>query len=169
MAVRTATHRIVCTDHTRETTSLAAAQRHRTDVEIAGHCQLLHTIEVFIDGTWVPLHIARARAIMAAPIGAAIDSPDGPLVKTSARWSKATGERADAAACTAADPETWLAALGPHEHATLTADGHGVRPGWCSCPDTRLKTWVRYELWTIQGRTGHGYICPTCRLLTQTG
>ncbi|MFD9964905.1 hypothetical protein [Amycolatopsis sp. NPDC058986] len=164
-------HRVVCRDYTHQTRNLAAAQGYLAGVESAGHCQLPHTIEVHIEGRWVPLHIALAREILAADLRTVVDTPDGRLVKARGGWSKQKCEHADRAANVSSDPKGWAAALGPHEHATLTADGRGARTdSWCQCePEPTAETWIRYERWTMQGRAVHGYLCPGCRGLTQTG
>lgn len=163
------TYRVACPDHTQVLPSLAAAQGHLSGVETADHCAHPHTIEVSEDGGgWVPLHIALARHILAAAVAATVDTVDGPLVKAAGSWSAKAGVRADAAG--AAGSDAWFAALGPHEDTLLTGDGKGVQTnGWCRCtnaPDAQA--WVRYERWTGAGRVGHGYACPTCRLITQT-
>jgi hypothetical protein len=168
---KVATHRVTCADHTHETFSLEQAQRHLAAVERLGHCPPAHDIEVRMDGRWVPQHVARARDILAAPVGSILETPDGPLTKTIGNWSKEAGDRADAAANAATEPERWRTALGPHEDAILTADrGNSRLDSWCTCrPDPDLETWIRYEHWTAVGRVGHGYLCPDCRAITQTG
>lgn len=165
------THRVICADDTRETFSLASAQRHLVNVQTLGICLFLHTIEVRSGDDWIPLHIARAQEILAAPLGTVIDSPDGRLSKAAGSWSKETSERASTAVGEGADHAAWIAALGPHEDATLTADGRGAHvDSWCTCPtEPPSEAWTRYERWTAQGRAGHGYVCPRCRYLTQTG
>jgi hypothetical protein len=131
-------------------------------------CSYLHTIEVEQPGgEWLPLHQHRAKLILAAPIGQSIESVNGPLVKNHGGWSAGAGERANAAG----EPgsEAWFAALGPHETATLTGDGLGAAPSaWCS-HKTPSDAWVRYERWSPQGCEAHGYVCPTCRQLIQSG
>lgn len=164
------THRVVCADFAQEVSSLAAAQGHLAGVERAGKCRKVHTIEVFTDGEWLPLHIALAHAILTASLRAVLDTPDGPLRKASGGWSKEACARADAVADITADLGAWHAAAGPHEHALLTADGRGVGHTWCRCEsDADAGTWVRYERWTAQGRVAHGYACPDCRFITQAG
>ena len=116
------------------------------------------------------LGLDLAAAILAAPIGARI----GNLRVDTGGWSK---ERADAAdkAGPAGSPE-WIAALGPFEHATLTADGKPAwRTAWCphvaGGTDVPVEEWVRYEHWTAEGCKRHGYVHadPGCRKLIQTG
>jgi hypothetical protein len=112
-----------------------------------------------------------AMDILAATLGTAVDTVDGPLIKCRGGWPRETSERANAVVDPATDRQGWLAALGPHEHATLTSDGRGARTdSWCQCtPVPAIESCVRYERWTTQGRTAHGYLCPTCRHITQTG
>jgi hypothetical protein len=171
MMAKAPTHRVICADHTHETFSLKQAERHRAGVERLGHCWLPHVIEIHVNDRWVPQHLVRAREILAAPIGTVLQTPDGPLIKTSGGWPKETGDRADAAADPATDLGRWRAALGPHEDAILTADsGIGRLDSWCICRvPAGLETWVRYQHWTAEGRAGHGYLCPVCRAITQTG
>ena len=107
--------------------------------------------------------------VLAARIGTTVNTPDGPLTKAHGGWSIEAEARANAIA----EPGTpeWRSAIGPHIRATLTADGRGARTdAWCPCtPERPMETWVRYERWTDQGRVGHGYVCPVCRCVTQTG
>ena len=53
----------------------------------------------------------------------------------------------------------------------LTADGGPRNPGWCEntyrCKAAR--DWVFYERFTAEGRVAHGWLCPTCRRLIQSG
>jgi hypothetical protein len=105
-----------------------------------------------------------AAMLLAAPLGTEIDG----LVIYAGGWSRERGAEADAAGD--AGSLEWLAALGPHEHATLTADGRAaVRDQWCQCASTPAAGWVRYEHWTARGRESHGFVCPACRRLTQAG
>lgn len=165
------THRVVCPDFTQELPDLATAQRHLSGVEAAGKCRQIHTIEVRDGNEWVPLHIARAREILAAPMQAPITTPDGPVVKVAGSWSAEAGERAETTAGKAGDdPAAYLAALGPHEEATLSSDGGQVQAGaWCACGVVDSAAMVRYERWTAAGRVAHGYVHAVCRRLTQTG
>jgi hypothetical protein len=94
---------------------------------------------------------------------------DGELTVNTGGWSKDAADRADAAA--EAGSESWRAALGPYEHATLT-DGGGaaITDAWCRCLGREdVVDWVRYEQWTVEGRVGHGFVCPDCRKLVQVG
>jgi hypothetical protein len=106
-----------------------------------------------------------ARLLLAAPLRTKI----GGLVVDTAGWSRERAGKADAAG-EPGSPE-WIAALGGHEHATLTSDGAAAdRTRWCECrPEPGGETWVRYEHWTERGRERHGFVCPACRRLTQTG
>jgi hypothetical protein len=112
------------------------------------------------------LTLDLADAILAAPLRARI----GEMTVDTGGWSK---ERADVAraAGPAGSPE-WFAALGHHEHATLTADGKpAVRDAWCTCPndDVAAADWIRYEVWEAAGCTRHGFVHAGCRKLLQTG
>lgn len=87
-----------------------------------------------------------------------------------AGWTKERGDHADATA----EPGSpaWIAALGTHEHATLTDDGKSaIRDAWCTCAndDVYADQWVRYEYWTEQGMERHGYVHSDCRRLLQVG
>ena len=106
-----------------------------------------------------------ARLMLAAPLRTEV----GGLVAETAGWSRERAAEADAAG-EAGSPE-WFAALGDHEHVTLTGDGRAAnRSRWCECrPQPRIEAWVRYEHWTERGRDRHGFVCPSCRSLTQTG
>jgi hypothetical protein len=150
--------------------TMGAAERRLVEIERVGTCLLLHTVEVEQEsGEWLPLHQHRARLILAAPLNQVIESVNGPLTKSGGGWSREAGERADAAG----EPgsEAWWAALGPHEHATLTQDGGPAEPSaWCS-HKTPADAWVRYERWSPRGCEAHGYVCPRedCRRLVQSG
>lgn len=105
-----------------------------------------------------------AALVLAAPLRTEL----GSLVVTSGGWSRERGQQADRAGKPGSDE--WLAALGDHEHATLTADGRSaVRDAWCGRPDESGSNWVRYEGWAAAGRVSHGFVCGDCRRLVQTG
>ena len=107
-----------------------------------------------------------AQAILRAPLGARL----GGLTIAGGSWSKETADAADLVAAPGT-PE-WRAALGARSHATLTGDGGcATREGFfCRCAEQpAADTWVRYEAWTAQGRDAHGFVCPSCRRITQTG
>jgi hypothetical protein len=168
-------YRVVCAANTsRWFGDLSAAQAHRADVETAHLCLHLHTVQVQVDGgAWVPLHEHRAHLILAAPVGPdPIDTPDGPLVKMQGWWLPERSHQPDVvAARTRGDWPAELAARGRHDFAALTADGRGCRSDqWCSCsPQPPADGWVRYERYSARGREAHGYLCPTCRHLVQSG
>jgi hypothetical protein len=65
------------------------------------------------------------------------------------------------------DVEAVLAGEAAAIEITATADGrHYDRRGWCEgCGGAD----VRVERWTGAGREFHGWICGTCRRLTQSG
>lgn len=106
-----------------------------------------------------------ARLLLAAPLRTRV----GGLVAETGGWSRERAAEADAAG-EPGSPE-WFAALGDHEHVTLTGDGGAAnRSRWCECePFPAGQDWVRYEHWTERGRERHGFVCPSCRRLTQTG
>lgn len=171
MGTTTPTHRVVCGDFVHETRSLPAALTFITNVEASRACLDVHTVQVRDGDDWAPLHEVRARTIMSAPMLTTVDTLDGPMVKVAGSWSVETAERAEAAVDPAVDPVAWRQAIGPHEQATVTADGQAVQvDDWCTCPigGTSLG-WVRFERWTTAGRVSHGYVCPGCRRITQTG
>lgn len=107
-----------------------------------------------------------ARLLLAAPLRTEV----GGLTVFTAGWSK---ERADQAyAAGDAGSPAWFAALGDHEHATLTSDGGAAdRQRWCQCPndDVFADQWVRYEHWTERGMERHGFVHSECRRLLQAG
>jgi hypothetical protein len=110
--------------------------------------------------------------ISTAPVGTLIESFDGPLFLVQGGWSSATHARVmtnrRAGGMTV---EQYRAAAGPLEWALLTSDGRGARrDGWCRCrPEPDVAAWVRYEVWAETGRTAHGFLCPKCRFIVQTG
>lgn len=158
--------RIACREHTVEVGSYDAAFRRRLQIETLGACKAEHRIEArTASGEWRPAHLALAETILAAKVGTRIETFDGPLTKYHGGWSKEAGARADAAG-EAGSPE-WYAALGTNETATLTSDGRGaIVEDWCSCGGVKQE---RYERWSARGREAHGFVCKTCRYLTQTG
>ena len=110
-------------------------------------------------------------SVLTAKLRDTIDLPDGPLILFTAGWSKETSQRhPDLLTAPDVNIAEWRAAMGPYEHATLSADGRGLTARWCQCkPEPMPETWVRYERYTTEGRAAHGYVCPTCRHITQTG
>jgi hypothetical protein len=109
--------------------------------------------------------------ILATRLRARVDTPDGPMYVKTGGWSKQTGDRLDAAMATNPDLDV-RAFLGAYER-VLLVDHPDVRvhaEGWCRCtPGPDADTWVRYEKHTAAGRVGHGWACPTCGGITQTG
>jgi hypothetical protein len=152
------------------------AFRLMLDTERTGHCTLggEHTVEMRVDGEWLPAHLGFARLILAARSRATVDTFDGSLVKVAGTWAREVGDAADAVA-EAGSPE-WVAFLNatPQIEATLTSDGRHAETGrWhiddrCGgpCP---VDQWVRVERWSTAGREFHGFICGDCRGLVQTG
>lgn len=53
----------------------------------------------------------------------------------------------------------------------LSADGRQVITArWCECPPDALRSEsVYYERHTPEGRVAHGWACPVCRQIVQTG
>lgn len=159
-------------------TSLNRAERAQRDADTPNEpCEhrFRHTIEVQTnpDGEWVPLHVHRTRQILAAPVGPAlVDTPDGPLIKMYGGWSKETAQRPGVQeAFDRNDMAAAEAILGSEDEALLTSDGRDARTrDWCRCdPYPVMEEWVRYERYSPRGREAHGYVCPTCRRLTQSG
>ena len=112
----------------------------------------------------------QTRALAAQILAAPLNTPVGALTVATAGWSKERGEHADSVASSRTDPAAWIAALGTHEDAVLTSDGKpAVRTAWCETPDQPAEGWVRYEAWTARGCEAHGFVCPDCRKLLQTG
>ena len=91
------------------------------------------------------------------------------MIADTGGWSRERGMHADSVAGRGT-PE-WVVALGDHEHATLTGDGHAaVRSQWCTClADFPACEWVRYEYWTTRGCEHHGFVHSECRKLLQVG
>lgn len=157
--------RVVCAEYTVEARSYDSAFRVMISVERLDACRERHTVEMLVDGEWLPALEAYARAILTAKVGAVVDTFDGPLTKARGTWSRETAALADAAG-EAGSPE-WRAALSAHEEATLTSDGHGIIDNsWHACNDVEQ---VRYERWSARGRETHGLVCRSCRAVTQTG
>jgi len=128
-----------------------------------------HNIPVHVTDR-LPEHVERARRYLAMPMGSTVDTPDGPLTVAGGAWTPQAAARADAAG----PPGTgvWLDALGPRDlEVRLTADGRNVDTrSWCQCtPQPGWDRWVRYERWTPEGRKAHGWACPGCRHLVQSG
>lgn len=127
---------------------------------------------VDIDGDTVP---GRAREILAAEVGQPIDvqTRDGwwtTLIKSGGGWSYEISRLADEILADGGTEDEFTTALGMHEHATLTADGGHVASAGGSiarCVCGKTTGTVRYELWTAEGRTGHGTLCASCRRSTE--
>ena len=112
---------------------------------------------------------SRQRKLAALILAAPLRTRIGELIVDTGGWSRERGLYADMLA----DRGTpaWVAALGDHEHATLTGDGHAaIRTQWCACEaEFRESEWVRYEYWTARGCEHHGYVHSECRKLLQVG
>lgn len=91
------------------------------------------------------------------------------LVVVGRTWDKEAGARAE----TLVNPtfEEYTEALGTAKEATLmsTGGGHPNTHEWCNCHGGSSAHWVRYERWSERGQEAHGYVCPNCWKLTQTG
>lgn len=125
-------------------------------------------VEAQFEGEWLPAHLAFAKQVLAARIGATVETFDGPLTKNSGTWAPGATRRASAVAAEGTEEWARIARTIPHEEATATSDGRGVvTKGWCSCGGGVEQ--VRYERWSARGREAHGFVCKTCRSLTQTG
>ena len=167
----TTRYRVACSEFSSSTTFASAegARRRMIDIESLDECQELHTVEVLTEsGEWVALHKAIAAAILAAKLGAEVETFDGTMKVNSGGWSKETAARADATA--EVGSSAWVTALGAHEWATVTSDaGTAWVTAWCQCQGAGIDEWVRYERWTAEGRVAHGFVHDACRKLTQTG
>lgn len=167
--------RVTCQDRTTQPMSERGAEALIFGVERSGTCLELHTIEVLVGDEWLPRHIARAREILALPVGATVASIDGALIVCQRDWSNAASDTpACLAARAAGDVDAYRAALGPAEQAVLTADGRDAVRTWCTCyrpadDDESWKTHIRYEVWSAVGRDAHGWLCRGCRRIAQSG
>lgn len=125
----------------------------------------------------IPAYRLFARKVLAVPVGPTpIDTPDGPLIKCDGVWFAETVARPDVQAALKTAEQTgdvnlFESALGPHDTATLTFDGRlAATRNWCGCtPEPDAGAWIRYERYSARGREAHGYVCPTCRRLVQSG
>jgi hypothetical protein len=122
-----------------------------TQVALGVHCApadraFLEQLHAEVAALRSSAHIRRRRrdTILTAPVGALIDCPDGPL-----RVAHIVGV--------------------PVRLVILTADGRTARNQWCGCVQREMDRWVRFERWSARGRESHGYLCSTCRAITQTG
>ena len=117
----------------------------------------------------------QTRRLAALVLAADLRTRVGDLMVSNAGWSKGRGDYADSVAEPGSD--AWRAALGDHEHTTMTGDGRGAdRQRWCQCSVHGLDPgpvpfgeWVRYEGWTAAGRDAHGFVHSVCRRILQTG
>lgn len=111
----------------------------------------------------------QTRALAARLLSVPLGTRAGGMTLVSSGWSKERGAHARSVADPVTDPEAWVKALGHSDSAVLTSDGHSaVRTAWCADPPG-AGSWVRYEHWSPRGCEAHGYVCPDCRKLTQTG
>jgi hypothetical protein len=168
-------YRVACDERTLEpAASEAAAERQLTAIEKLDECKELHRVEVLADGEWLPRHVAIAARIMSARVSdppQAVELPDGPLKVVGGGWSDETSDRIEAAGIGSPEFCALIDTTPYDREVILTADGRQPTTWqWCSCaPERPMETWVRYERWTPRGRAGHGYVCPACRRLVQSG
>lgn len=166
-------YRVVCAEHTVTRTTLGAAERladqlnHKPE---AGGCLNWHQVQILADGEWVARHVLQAREILAAPAGQRFELPDGALVKAEGGWSAETAAKLGDLPDTATVAQV-RGILGRHEWATLTTDGRMAGASWCGCSGVDFREWVRYERYTAEGRTAHGYVHADirCRAVLQSG
>lgn len=147
-------------------TASIAVRGPRTLDEIAAEKQALIMADPFnpaVSAKITTLTREYAAVLLALPLNS---KADGLIVYTGG-WSLERAAEADAVGQPGTD--AWYAALGSHQHATLTSDGRdAVRTAWCQgCPGA--DQWVRYEHWTTEGCHAHGFVCASCRRITQTG
>lgn len=117
--------------------------------------------------------------ILNAKLRDRVETPDGPMYVKTGGWSKETGDRVEAAL--AANPGRYREGVtnadyrtlaGPYERVLLVSDpaARVHAQDWCTCPGSdNADAWVRYEKYTAAGRVGHGWACPGCGGITQTG
>jgi hypothetical protein len=175
-------YRVTCPDHTvNPTTALADTEAALDAVETAAGgagCRYRHIVEKWDPDLrmWYPCAQWLAKQILAVQeLGTEVDTLGGGTLMVASRvWPLGDADEVCAQAraehrrgTTFTDFE---AMLGDPEQVTLSADGRPTQPGWCRCrPRPAGERWVRYERWSARGREAHGYVCPTCRRLTQTG
>lgn len=93
----------------------------------------------------------------------------GGLTVAQAGWSAEASRRADEVIDRKGTVAEMRAVLGSYDEVTLTGDGRGVVRELDRTCNPPASTWVRYEAWTEAGRVAHGFACPGCRHITQTG
>lgn len=97
------------------------------------------------------------------------------LVVTKREWAPGIGDAVqaliEARGLDATDPQVWRELCGPAMTTELSEDGRYFESRrWCSCDEERAGEGAVYvERWTAVGRVFHGWVCPSCRRLTQTG
>lgn len=112
--------------------------------------------------------IARYRAIVELPLRAEHDG----LIVVSHHWDTAASARLNE--LLARDPDAGhdavRQALGVPASVGLSSDGRTIATDrWCACDLEPGADWTRYERWGLAGRLAHGFICPDCRHLVQSG
>lgn len=114
------------------------------------------------------LYRERARRQATKILSADLHTAFGDVKLTRRDWPLGAEERITARA--RVEGRAAIAeAIGPPYGALLTSDARLVdRSDWCRCTNP-ADEWVRYEYWTAEGRSAHGFACPVCRRVTQTG
>lgn len=107
-----------------------------------------------------------------APSGTVADVGDGELIVSTRGWPKAQVDAVPVDVITSGDADALFAALGPAETITLTGDGGPYVEGWHRCDyrgaDGEIPG-VRVQRYSARGVEFHGWLCPGCRQLIQTG
>lgn len=112
----------------------------------------------------------QTRELAGLVLAAGTRARVGDLTIVAGSWSRKQADYAYSVADPAVDLDAFEAALGSFSDATLTSDGDYVaRDLWCRCASSAAAGWVRYEGWTAEGRSAHGFACPSCRALAQVG
>lgn len=108
---------------------------------------------------WAARTQALTTEVMALPMGGEWAAPGVPSLTVSGRSFGRVPET------------TVLDGTAVPETVMLTGDGRTVWTStWCRCAAAALMVdAVYFELWTAQGRASHGWACPGCRHVVQTG
>lgn len=117
-------------------------------------------------------HAREAAEQAARVLGTGMGEKVRDLIVVGRSYAKEAGARLDALLAVNPDPsrEELNEALGAAVTATIVSTGtHVDTTGWCHCPVGSSAEWIHYERWSTRGLEAHGYCCPECRRLTQTG
>ena len=109
------------------------------------------------------LEIPTTSEIVALPLGAKYDG----LTVAARHWPQGVMDAAGQERIVAGELVDDV--LGTPEEIVLTGDGRAYWSAWCKCPAVADDHWTRYERWTVQGRTAHGFAHTVCRGILQTG